>query len=130
MLAENNVKLIGVMVEQFGEPFYRTVLREFINEQFFKGDIFVAEGKTAYAALDFKTMSFSQLFQSHLSGVYGSVWECMRVGSQLSGDSYQLGGCLVMEAGGGDEPLLHYIQQGPLDHLANADVLRALGISS
>ena len=54
----------------------------------------------------------------------------MRVGGNVSGDKYQLGGCLIVDAGGGDKPLLHWIQQGPLDHMANADILRALGIKS
>ena len=76
LLAEHNVKLIGVGVEQFG-------VAEFINGNFFKGDVFVDEGppqKGTYATLDFKTMSFREMFQATLSvaahciTVYGSIW--------------------------------------------------------
>ena len=130
LLAEHNTKLIGVGIEQFG-------VSEFINGNFFNGDVFVDQGppeKETYATLNFKTMSFREMFQATLSvaahciTVYGSIWECMRVGGNVSGDKYQLGGCLIVEAGGGDKPLLHWTQQGPLDHVANADILRALGI--
>ena len=127
VLAENNVKLIGVGLEQLGKS-------DFIKGMFFEGDVFVDEGKKTYDALDFKTMSFPEVFQaclsvaSHIGPKSGSVWECMRLGGNMSGDRYQLGGCLVVEAGGGDKPLLHYIQPDPLDHVDNAEILRVLGI--
>ena len=50
------------------------------------------------------------------------------LGGNLDGDKYQNGGCLVVEKGGGEMPLLHYIQQGAPDHVDNPDVLKALGI--
>ena len=46
------------------------------------------------------------------------------LGGNLFGDGWQNGGCLVVEKGGGDEPLLYYIQQNPSDHVSNRDVLQ------
>ena len=54
----------------------------------------------------------------------------LSLGGNLDGDKYQNGGCLVVEKGGGEEPLLHYIQQGAPDHVNNVDVLKALGITA
>ena len=48
----------------------------------------------------------------------------LRVEGNLYGDGWQNGGCLVVEHGGGEEPLLHYIQQGAPDHVPNEMVLK------
>ena len=124
MLSENNVKLIGVGVEQLG-------VNEFISGKFFEGDVYIDEGKKTYAALDFQTMSFLQLFPAILSAAARAAQgraKALGLGGNTAGDKYQNGGCLVVEKGGGDKPLLHYIQQGAPDHVPNADVLKALNI--
>ena len=46
----------------------------------------------------------------------------------MTGDKWQLGGCLVVEKGGGNKPLLHEIQNSAPDHVSNADVLKSLTI--
>ena len=48
----------------------------------------------------------------------------LRVKGNMFGDGWQNGGCLVVEKGGGEEPLLYYIQQGAPDHVSNEDVLK------
>ena len=125
LLAEHNVKLIGVGVEQFG-------VNEFVLcGNYFQGEVYVDEEKKTYAALGFKTMSFLQLFPAVLSyearEAYARAQE-LGVGGNFAGDYWQNGGCLVVEKGGGNKPLLHFIQQGASDRVENARVLKALGI--
>lgn len=108
-------------------------MKEFIDGKFFEGDVFVDEGRKSYAALDFKTMSYLQLIPAVLSAASRAAQaqaKALGLGGNLDGEKYQNGGCLVIEKGGGDKPLLHYIQQGAPDHVPNADVLKALGINA
>merc|ERR1712241_394503 len=99
------------------------------------GDLFIDEGLITYVALDFKIMTFLQVFSNLLSVATSianapvqNLFKVLGTGGNLSGEKSPLGGCLVVETGGGDKPLLHYIQQGVIDHVANNDVLKALDI--
>ena len=95
--------------------------------------MFVDEGKKSYAALDFKTMGYLQVIPAIISGAARAAQAAAKrlgVGGNMDGDKYQNGGCLVVEKGGGDTPLLHYIQQGAPDHVENSDVLKSLGIDA
>ena len=124
MLAEHNVKLIGVGVEQLG-------VEEFIKGNYFEGEVFVDEGKKSYAALDFKRMGFLQLIPAIVSAASRAAQATAKrlgLGGNMAGDGMQNGGCLVVEKEGGDQPLLHYIQLAAPDHVSNADVLKALQI--
>ena len=47
------------------------------------------------------------------------------LGGNMRGDGWQNGGCLVVEKGGGDEPLLLYIQPSAPAIVNNADILKA-----
>ena len=47
------------------------------------------------------------------------------LGGNMRGDGWQNGGCLVVEKGGGDKPLLLYIQPSAPDIVNNADILKA-----
>ena len=51
------------------------------------------------------------------------------MGGDFSGDWYQDGGTIVVEAGTG-KLLFSYIQEDPTDHAEPDDVLRALGIQA
>jgi len=123
LLKQNNVRLIGVGVEQSG-------VQEFIQGKYFDGDIYVDDGKKSYQSLDFKTMSFIQLFQllSIKAGTALASAIALGLGGNMDGDKWQLGGCLVVEKGGGDKPLLYYVQNSASDHVSNADVLKSLSI--
>jgi len=93
--------------------------------------VFVDEGKKSYAALEFKTMSYLQIIPAIISSAARAAQAAAKslgLGGNVDGDKYQNGGCLVVEKGGGDKPLLHYIQEAAPDHVANSDVLKALGI--
>jgi len=124
LLKEHNVRLIGVGVEQFG-------VEEFIQENYFDGEVYVDDGKKSYQSLDFKTMTFLQLFPAVLSAAARAAQasaKALGLGGNMDGDKWQLGGCVVVEKGGVDKPLLYYIQQSAPDHVSNADVLKSLSI--
>ena len=94
-------------------------------------DIYVDGGKKSYAALDFKQMSFTELFSAILSAAARAAQtraKSLGLAGNMSGDKSQLGGCLVVEKGGGDKPLLHYVQQGAPDHVDNYAVLKVMFI--
>jgi len=124
LLKEHNVRLIGVGVEQFG-------VEEFIQGNYFDGEVYVDDGKKSYQSLDFKTMTFLQLFPAVLSAAARAAQasaKALGLGGNMDGDKWQLGGCVVVEKGGVDKPLLYYIQQSAPDHVSNAEVLKSLSI--
>ena len=47
------------------------------------------------------------------------------LGGNMRGDGWQNGGCLVVEKGGGDKPLLLYVQPSAPAIVSNADILKA-----
>ena len=47
------------------------------------------------------------------------------LGGNMRGDGWQNGGCLVAEKGGGDKPLLLYIQPSAPAIVNNEDILKA-----
>ena len=49
----------------------------------------------------------------------------LKLGGNMRGDGWQNGGCLVVEKGGGDKPLLLYIQPSAPAIVNNADILKA-----
>ena len=71
-------------------------------------------------------MGFTEMFSAILSAAARAAQRRAKVlglGGNMAGDKEQNGGCLVVEKGGGNKPLLHYIQQGAPDHVDNFDVL-------
>ena len=54
-LKEHNVRLIGIGLEPLG-------LQEFLDGNFFAGELFVDKDKKAFSKLNFKRLSFLQLF--------------------------------------------------------------------
>ena len=93
--------------------------------------MFIDEGKKSYAALDFKAMSWLEIIPSVISSAARAAQAAAKslgLRSNLEGDKYQKGGCLVVEKGGGDKPLLHYIQKSAHECVKSSAVLKALGI--
>lgn len=75
-------------------------------------------------------MGFLELIPAVLSAAARAAQgkaKALGLGGNMDGDKYQNGGCLVVEKGGGDKPMLHYVQQGAPDHVANNDVLKVNG---
>ena len=95
-------------------------------------EVYVDSGKNTYSALDFNRMSILDLLPplfapKGLQAGYKS-WQLGLQGNMF-GDGWQNGGCLVVEKGGGDEPLLYYIQDKAPDHVSNEEVLKVISLS-
>ena len=76
--------------------------------------MYIDEGKKSYAALNFKRISFLQLFPALLSAAARAARsraKALGLGGNTHGDGWQNGGCLVVEKGGGEKPLLFYVQE-------------------
>jgi len=123
-LAANNVRLIGVGPEELG-------VKAFIEGKFLDGEVYVDSGKITYSSLDFNRMSIFDLLPALFApkGLQAGFksWQLGLQGNMF-GDGWQNGGCLVVEKGGGNEPLLYYIQEKAPDHVSNEEVLKALRI--
>ena len=124
LLKENDVRLIGVGFEPLG-------IEMFMKLKYFDGDVFVDEGRKSYNALDFKRMSFADGISALVSSAARAAKATARalgLSSNKVGDMFQNGGCLVVEKGGGNSPLLHFVQNGPAERVSNVEVLKVLGI--
>jgi len=124
ILDSNNVKLIGVGLEELG-------VQEFIDGKFFDGELYIDKDKKSYNDLGFKRFGFLGLFPAVLSSAARAAQSRMKalgLGGNLAGDGYQNGGAIVVKGGTG-ETLFHYVQEGAPDHASNADLLKALGIT-
>ena len=77
-------------------------------------EVYIDEGKKSYAALNFKRISFFQLFPAIFSAAARAARsraKALGLGGNNHGDGWQNGGCLVVEKGGGEKPLLFYVQE-------------------
>jgi len=122
ILDSNDVKLVGVGLEELG-------VQEFIDEQYFKGELYIDTEKKSYNALGFKRFGFFGLIPAVLSAasrLAQSRAKSLGMTGNLAGDGYQNGGALVIGKNG--ETLFHYVQQGAPDHASNLDLLKALNI--
>ena len=106
-------------------------LEMFIRLRYFDGEIFLDGGKQSYNALGFKSMGFVEAASALLSAVTRAAKTTARglgLTSDYEGDMLQNGGCLVVEKGGGNSPLLHFVQNGPADRVSTNEILEVLGI--
>jgi len=123
VLDSNDVKLIGVGLEELG-------VQEFIDEQYFKGDLYIDTEKKSYNSLGFKRFGFLGLFPAILSSAARAAQsrsKSLGMSGNMAGDGYQNGGALIVGKNG--ETLFHYVQQGAPDHASNLDLLKALNIN-
>ena len=151
MLEQNNVRLVGVGLEEFG-------VKEFMDAKYLEGgkilinliwacfttinvlktllysififfisEVYIDEGKKSYAALNFKRITFLQLFPAILSAAARAARsraKTLGLGGNNYGDGWQNGGCLVVEKGGGEKPLLFYIQETAPAIVSNRSILK------
>jgi prostamide/prostaglandin F2alpha synthase len=117
--------LIGVGLERLG-------MEEFVEGNFFAGELFVDENKASFRQLGFKRISLLRMVPSLFSRKWKAAKEkadTMGLGGNLSGDGQQTGGVLVVGQGGAPT-MFTYKQDDPADHPDNAAVLEALGIQA
>ncbi|XP_026324576.1 prostamide/prostaglandin F synthase-like isoform X3 [Hyposmocoma kahamanoa] len=122
ILHKNNVKLIGVGVEEAGS-------KEFVEGKFFDGDLYYVEDMNTYQNLGFKRFNVisiitSLFWKQSREAIFKG--RSMGLGGDLKGDWVQTGGALLI---GKDGKLLHhFVQTGPGDHLSNLDILKNFGL--
>ena len=119
------MRLIGVGLETVG-------VEEFLEGNFFDGELFVDESKESFQRMGLKQSSYLEVLSSVFSRkAAGAMMTSlgMKVGGNLYGDGFQNGGCLVVGAGG--SPILYTFKQLDLtDHPDNQEILKSLGIAS
>jgi len=119
----HDVRLVGVGLEHYG-------VEEFVEGNFFDGDLYIDDGRKSYDDLGFMRYGYLSLAASLFSKKIvengkKAVME-LNVGGNLLGNGFQNGGVLVVEKGG--KTLHHYVQDGPADHEDNTTIMNALGI--
>ena len=95
-------------------------------------DIYVDRGIKIYNALKFKKIGYFGLMKTMLSSkalVDVAQAISLGLGGNISGDGWQMGGCLVVESKGGVYPLLYYVQEFPTDHVSNFTILQVYTLS-
>jgi len=123
LLDEQGVRLVAIGLEEKG-------LEEFVQGQFFTGELYVDTDKKCYKDLEFK--------RYNMMNIWGSVFdqkgrEAIKkgkeagVGGNLAGDGLQTGGTLIVNAGG-ERLLMFARQEHPADVVDATSVLQALGI--
>jgi len=123
-LEKNNVKMVAFGHEEVG-------LQDFLDGKFWKGEVYIDEGKACYSALGYKRYNaVSILTTVFTSGGRAKTDEAKRMnvgGDITTGDGKQNGGLLVIEKGG-EKVLLNFAQGSPDQAVPNDDILKALGI--
>ncbi|KAJ6658761.1 hypothetical protein lerEdw1_019682 [Lerista edwardsae] len=123
-LESHNIRLIGIVPEREG-------LKEFLEGNYFEGELYLDEDKKCYHDLDFKRYHIGNLIpavlrkpvvdaihKAHMEGIYGN----------LCGDIWQSGGTVIVGKGG--ELILYFVQESPGDYLPLDTITKALGISA
>jgi len=118
------VRLIGVGLEPLG-------LEEFVDGDFFAGELYVDNSGTTFSKLGLKRLSLLQLFPAVLSKKSreaNAKAKSLNLGGNLKGNGYQNGGCLVVGPGG-SPTIYSFRQEDVADQPDNRKILEALGIT-
>ena len=90
-------------------------------------EIYLDRGRKIYKALKFKKIGYFGLMKTMLSSkalLDAAQAISLGLGGNISGDGWQMGGCLVMESKDRAYPLLYYVQEFPTDHVSNSTILQ------
>lgn len=121
-LDANNVRLVGIGLEEVG-------LEQFIQGDFFNGELYIDTKKQCYKKLGFKRLNVLSIFPSVLSKSSREALNKAKqenISGDFRGDGFQNGGTLVVAPGG--EVLVSYKQENPSDHMDIQEIFRVLGL--
>jgi len=122
-LDANNVKLIGVGPEKNG-------LEEFIEGNFFSGDLYLDETKDVYKTLGFSRFSMLGALGAAVDKETRRINdEAKKIGisGDLKGDLRQLGGLIIIRKGG--EQVMYFKQDKASEYVKNSEILKQLSLS-
>ncbi|XP_058160591.1 prostamide/prostaglandin F synthase [Dasypus novemcinctus] len=125
LLEQHGVRLVGVGPEALG-------LQQFLEGGYFAGELYLDESKQFYRELGFKRYNGLSILPAALGKPVRDVAakaKAAGIPGNLSGDLLQSGGLLVVSKGG-EQVLLHFVQESPGDYAPRESILRALGISA
>ncbi|CAI5493174.1 unnamed protein product [Closterium sp. Naga37s-1] len=117
------VRVVAIGLEHLG-------LDEFVDGGYWKGELYIDDGKRAYSALQLKSISLWQVAYQLLfdKTVKKSLGDTANVKGDLAGDGLQLGATFVFDRGG---KLLHEFRQVTVaDHPSPEELLKPFGIDS
>ncbi|KAM5141508.1 prostamide/prostaglandin F synthase [Mantella aurantiaca] len=121
----NQIRLIGIGPENVG-------LQEFLDGNYFTGELYIDESKQSYKELGFKRYNALSIVPAALGKkVRDIVTKANAVGVQgnFSGDLLQSGGILIVLKGG-EDVILHFVQDSPGDYVPLETLLTTLGITA
>lgn len=104
-------------------------LEQFIQGDFFNGELYIDTKKQCYKKLGFKRLNVLSIFPSVLSKSSREALNKAKqenISGDFRGDGFQNGGTLVVAPGG--EVLVSYRQENPSDHMDIQEIFRVLGI--
>lgn len=123
-LDANNVRLVGVGVEELG-------VEEFVQGNYWAGELYIDQKKSSYKALGFRQLGFlataGALMSKKLRSAYSKATAAGITGN-YKGDGFQNGGTIVVDKEG--KVLYEYKQIDPSDHVDPEDILKALNIKT
>jgi len=122
-LTEADIRLVGIGLEPLG-------LQEFLDGNFFVGELYVDNNKESYKQLGFKKISLLSMVPALVSKKWrdaNAKAKAANLGGNLAGDGYQNGGVMVVGKGG-TPTIFTYVQEDAADHANNDDIIAALGI--
>jgi len=124
ILKANNIRLIGVGLEDFG-------YEEFVEGNYFKGELYLDIEEASYKQIGYKKYGTFGVLMSLLQKTARDAVAKSKadgISGNLRGNGLQTGGTLIVSEGG-TKILMDYRQTNPADHVANSEILKALGIA-
>ncbi|KAM8927201.1 prostamide/prostaglandin F synthase [Pelodytes ibericus] len=121
----HQISLIGIGPEDVG-------LKEFLEGNFFSGDIYLDETKQSYKDLGFKRYNALSVVPAALGKKVRDVTTKANadgIQGNFQGDLLQSGGLLIVSKGG-EKVLLHFIQDSPGDFVPLETIIKVLGITA
>ncbi|XP_064642518.1 prostamide/prostaglandin F synthase-like [Lineus longissimus] len=122
-LDANNVRMIGIGLEELG-------VEEFVEGKFFDGELYIDMKKESFKTLNFRRYNIFTVIKAIFTDPAKKLlaWaNNENIKGNMSGDGFQNGGTLIVQAGG-TKQLLFYKQEDAAQHVPLEDVLKALGI--